>query len=167
MKTSFTKRTRAFTARRGWEGGTAVESVNLTTKSQRRCKMQSSRARALKRAWRDGSNFFPEYEFHDAWRPRWRSVGCSLVHLLLVLRARARVLPPRSSSTLHSAALALHAGVREAERKEGTDCLAFGLALFFPLGLCVSRNMFAVFSHDSENLARGQKSVGTKQKTSL
>lgn len=54
-------------------------------------------------------------------------VGCSLADLS---SSCARVLLSRS---VLCAALALHAGVREAERKEGTDCLAFGLALFLSL----------------------------------
>lgn len=62
-------------------------------------------------------------EFRDAWRPRWRSSALCRILSSSCVRPSSALLPRRP------AALVLHAGVREAERKEGTGCLAFGLAL--------------------------------------
>ena len=72
-----------------------------------------------------------------------------------------RVLPP-PSSTLRPAALALHAGVREAERKGGMDCLGSGLAPSSRRAMPVSREIYSVLLHNRENSAVADLSIGKR-----
>lgn len=137
-----------------WEEGRNGASANLTTKSQRQCKMQNSSERWSERG--EARCGREELLLLRMRIPRCVAikveVECSLANLS---SSCARVLPP-PLPRLRPAALALHAGVREAEQKGGTDWLGPGLA---PSSQPVSREIYSALLHNRENSAMADLSI--------
>lgn len=117
-----------------------VHPWNLTIKSQRQCKMQSSSERWSERGevrYGRGTSS-PECGFHDAWRPRWRSGALwrisprsALASFLGFFHAPScRPCSPRGSAWSRT--------------KGGYGLLRLWIRSF----LSVSREIYSVLSHD-------------------